>query len=93
MSLLGFNLNNGTGSFQDKIRNPFEKKVNAPFRGADFPEGFIIEELDNLNNTVKTTIKLAGNYMPKIPFTFGGEQRIKKDPLSYVVKYKDHRYI
>ena len=82
MSLLGFDLNNGTGSFQDKIKNPFEKKVNSPFRGADFPEGFIIEELDNLNNTVKTTIKLAGNYMPKIPFTFGGEQRIKKDFYS-----------
>lgn len=82
MSLLGYDLNDGTGSFQDKIRNPFEKSVNAPFRGADFPEGFIIEELDNLNNTIKTTVKLAGNSMPKIPFSFGGEQRIKKDFYS-----------
>jgi LysM repeat protein len=62
------------------IRNPFSKKITSKLNGPDFPEGFIIEELDfNGNNKVLNEIKLLGNMMPFVPFKFGGTQRVKKD--------------
>lgn len=57
------------------IKNPFSADVTSPFMGADFPEGFLIEEV----NGAKEKVRLVGNMMPKIPFVFGGQQRIKKD--------------
>lgn len=57
------------------LSNPFEKSVTNPFRGADFPEGFLIEEVAG----AKEKVRLVANMMPMIPFSFGGEQRIKKD--------------
>ena len=62
------------------IRNPLEQSVQRPFRGQDFPEGFIIEELDfSASNRILNKIVFAGNTMPQIPFKFGGKQRVKKD--------------
>lgn len=63
------------------FKNPFEQSVAPPAYGDDFPEGFIIEELDfSANNRVLNRVRLAGNMMPKRGFfKFGGKQRIKKD--------------
>jgi hypothetical protein len=74
MGLLG-NLPNSLEDLTQTLRNPFESSVDSPFRGSDFPEGFLIEELTG----AKEKVRLVGNMMPMIPFTFGGEQRIKKD--------------
>ena len=86
------------GDVTNTIKNPFEQTVDAPFRGEDFPEGFIIEELDfSANNKVKTRVRLVGNMMPKRgSFKFGGAQRIKKDyyaghsePVAHVLGPKE----
>lgn len=74
MGLLG-NLPNSLEDLTEFVRNPFEQSVDSPFRGADFPDGFLIEELAG----AKENVRLVGNMMPMIPFTFGGEQRIKKE--------------
>lgn len=105
MGLLG-DLPNSISDLQNKIANPFEKKVKDPLRGQDFPEGFLIEELDG----PKTKIRLVGNQMPKIPFNYGGEMRMKKEyyaghsePVTHILgpsesdttingKLKDKRY-
>jgi LysM repeat protein len=75
MSLLNDLDIGGISDLTEFIRNPFKKDVKSPFRGADFPEGFLIEELKG----AKAEVRLVGNMMPMIPFTFGGEQRTKKD--------------
>lgn len=74
MSLLG-NTPSSLSELTNTLRNPFEKDVESPFRGADFPDGFLIEELSG----AKEKVRLVGNMMPKIPFEFGGSQRMKKD--------------
>lgn len=77
MSLL-----NGFGgkidSAKNFIRNPFSSNTDVTFDGADFPDGFAIEEILE-NGDLGETIRLFGTMMPVIPFTFGGGQRIKKD--------------
>jgi len=60
------------------ISNPFSAKLVPPFDGADFQGGFIIEEILSNGNTGEL-VTLIGNMMPKIPFTFGGKQRVKKE--------------
>lgn len=52
---------------------------NAPtLLGQDFSEGFLIEEILS-NGKTGEKIRLKGSNLPKIPFVFGGTQRIKKD--------------
>lgn len=63
------------------LKNPFSTTVEPPFDGNDFPDGFYIEEILE-NGLPGETIRLFGNMMPKIPFTFGGGQRMKKDFYS-----------
>lgn len=65
-------------SAKNFIKNPFSSLVTVPLDGNDFPEGFFIQELLS-NGQQGETIRLSGNMMPKIPFTFGGSQRIKKE--------------
>lgn len=72
---------NTSGGIQDKIRNPFQKSVDVPFDGNDFPDGFLIEEILD-NGDIGDKIRLFGNQMPKVPFTFGGAQRVKKEYYS-----------
>lgn len=60
------------------IKNPFESRLDVPFDGADFPGGFIIEEILSSGQTGEL-VTLMGNMMPKVPFVFGGKQRIKKE--------------
>lgn len=72
---------NTTGGIQDRIRNPFQKSVDVPFDGNDFPDGFLIEEILD-NGDIGDKIRLFGNQMPKVPFTFGGSQRVKKEYYS-----------
>lgn len=68
-------------SLQNSIRNPFDRSVTPAFDGNDFSDGMELQELlPNGNNGEK--IVLIGNLMPKIPFTFGGSQRIKKEFYS-----------
>lgn len=68
-------------SLINKIKNPFNQNVNSIVDGQDFPEGFKINEiLPSGGNGEK--IVLTGPWMPKIPFTFGGSQRIKKEFYS-----------
>jgi LysM repeat protein len=65
-------------SLQNSIRNPFETSVTPPFDGNDFADGMEIQELLP-NGSEGERIVLIGNLMPKIPFKFGGTQRIKKE--------------
>ena len=53
----------------------------------DYPKGFLIQELafetiteDTITDPegILSEVRLIGNQMPKVPFTFGGEQRITK---------------
>lgn len=68
-------------SLVNKIKNPFEKQVSSDFTAPDFPDGFKISEiLPTGSNGDK--IVFIGNWMPKIPFTFGGTQRMKKEFYS-----------
>lgn len=64
------------------IKNPFEKQVSVDFNAPDFPDGFKITEILPSGKAGGDKIVLAGNWMPKIPFTFGGSQRIKKEFYS-----------
>ena len=72
-----------------EIRSPFSGLSKSPplkLRGQDYRDGFKIEELkyeysEEKDKFVASTvggIALKGNQMPKIPFEFGGEQRISK---------------
>lgn len=77
-------LNSATGqinSAQNFIKNPFEKEVGTTFRKPDFSDGFIIQEIINGKESGEL-ITLVGNQMPKIPFSFGGAQRVKKEFYS-----------
>lgn len=65
-------------SAQSFIKNPFSSSVAPPFDGHDFPDGFIIREILE-SGEMGEEIRLFGNMMPKIPFTFGGQQRVKKN--------------
>jgi LysM repeat protein len=65
-------------SARDTLRNPFSSTLDSGGSDNDFPDGFIITEM--LNEEKKgDTLSFVGNMMPKIPFTFGGGQRIKKE--------------
>jgi hypothetical protein len=57
------------------LRDPFSRNTKVSLNGDDFPEGFRFEELTG----PKALVVLAGSWMPKVPFTFGGEQRIVKE--------------
>jgi len=73
---IGLNTNNGVGNF---LQNPFTRSVNNSIRQDDFPAGFVIQELDSENGLAELEkIPLLGNFMPKVPFTYGGNQRLKK---------------
>lgn len=77
-------LNSFQGKVNDAknfIRNPFSSDVDTPFTENDFPDGFLIQEILD-NGEIGDEIRLYGNMMPKIPFTFGGGQRVKKDYYS-----------
>ena len=68
-----------------------ESDVEQSLIPEDYPEGFIIREYDtlDLNNNPENfinEIKLVGNQMPLVPFTFGGSQRIEK---SYYTGYEE----
>ena len=73
-------------NIQDKIKNPFSSKVDIPFTENDFPEGFIVKEILNVNGKWNEEsgkeVALTGNMMPEIPFITGGSQRTKKDFYS-----------
>jgi hypothetical protein len=54
-------------------------KIPAIPRPSDFPGGFKIYEIVSGKVPADPTISLIENRMPKVPFEFGGEQRIVKD--------------
>ncbi len=69
------------------IRSPFSGLSKSPplnLRGQDYKDGFRIEEHEYNEEKKEFVasnaggIALKGNQMPKIPFEFGGEQRISK---------------
>lgn len=68
-------------SLQNQIANPFSSQVVPQFDPPDFPDGFLIEEILSNGNTGDKVV-LVGNWMPQIPFTFGGGQRFKKEYYS-----------
>lgn len=74
-------IQSNVNSLSNKIRNPFDVSVSADFDKPDFPDGFVMEEILS-NGRIGDKVVLAGNWMPKIPFTFGGSQRIKKEFYS-----------
>lgn len=80
MSLLG-GFEGNINSLKNKIKNPFSSNVDVEFDENDFPEGFKIEEILSSGKTGEVVV-LAGNWMPKIPFTFGGSVRMKKEYYS-----------
>lgn len=65
-------------SLKDSIRNPFQKDLKNPAYENDFPNGFVISEILS-NGDIGDVVPLIGNMLPKIPFSFGGGQRVKKD--------------
>lgn len=65
----------------NKIKNPFDISIEPDFDAADFPDGFKITEILQTGETGEKLV-LAGNWMPKVPFTFGGSTRMKKDYYS-----------
>ena len=90
-------LNSFQGKVNDAknfIRNPFSSDVDTPFTENDFPDGFLIQEILD-NGEIGDEIRLYGNMMPKIPFTFGGGQRVKKDfilvTLSQLFRFLDQK--
>jgi hypothetical protein len=81
-------LDSASKSFQNAVQNPLKKKLKPSVRGQDFPEGFRFEEVTGPMEEVT----LAGSWMPKVPFTFGGEQKVIKqfypgnsEPTMHVV--------
>lgn len=79
MGILGNVTDGVTGSIDNilsTIKNPFGDK-NPPRFAPDFSEGFIIQEYIDGRKAEK--IVLQGNMLPKVPFSFGGEQKIVKD--------------
>ena len=74
MGILG-NAKDGVNNVQQKIMNPFKKKVINTTRTDDFPEGFNIEELGGQEES----IKLNGNLAPHETFVYAGKQRIVKE--------------
>ena len=86
MGLLGLSVDDALNDLQQKFLNPFKPKLTkAEIKDAharnDFKKGFIIAELINntFNEDRRDTIKLVGDMMPHVPFTFGGQQKIVKD--------------
>lgn len=77
MSLLNSARTNVNG-ITNKIKNPFEFRTQNDLRGEDFIEGFNFQETTG----PKERVRLNGNLMPHVPFSFGGEQRIVKDYYS-----------
>lgn len=75
-------ISGSVNSAQNFIKNPFTADVSTSFRKPDFPNGFIIQEIVDGNEDAGKTITLLGNQLPKIPFSFGGGQRVKKDFYS-----------
>lgn len=63
------------------IKNPFEADVVPQFDPPDFPDGFKISEILP-NGTDGDKVVLSGNWMPQIPFTFGGTVRMIKEYYS-----------
>ncbi len=55
----------------------FEQSIEPQYPEPDFKSGFIIQEIQN--GARKEKITLLGNMLPMQPFTYGGEQNIKKD--------------
>ena len=66
------------GKATNLVKNPFSSSFSPSYNGQDFPEGFLIEEILYNGNT-GDKIRLRGSMMPKVPFSFGGSQRVKKD--------------
>ena len=81
--VLGIGFNTSNAGVLDKIANPFSRDTDSQaYKQHDYKAGFIIEVLDPTKNYepiqgYKT--QLSGNFMPHIPFTSGGEQKVKKD--------------
>ena len=76
-------LMDSVSNIKDKIKNPFSASVEIPFTENDFPEGFLVKEILNINGKWDEengkSVVLTGNMMPEIPFITGGSQRTKKD--------------
>jgi len=60
-----------------KAGEPVSSAAQKPptMRGHDFPEGFRFREKAGK----KAEVILAGSWMPVVPFTFGGKQRMSKE--------------
>ena len=79
-------LNRVRSDFQnvkDDIQSQFGDRRTGfnPYHGQNFPEGFVIEELVNNGSAYVPsgiTVSLIGNWLPKQPFTYGGDQRNNK---------------
>jgi LysM repeat protein len=60
---------------------PFKKFFFDPpkYRGPDYPEGFLIEEILPDDPTGGEEVRLVGKMMPHQPFSWGGEQKLVKE--------------
>jgi hypothetical protein len=72
------------GAGKGFIQNPFgDRKVDAHPPAPDFPAGFTIQEIltngkeEEKDGAMRAV--LLGNMMPKVPFKYGGTQRMMKE--------------
>ena len=85
MPLLGLDLKEGLDTSLSRITDPFKDKsistveMSGAISRNDFIHGFIMTEFQEGVELEKETITFKGSWMPKIPFTFGGQQKIVKD--------------
>jgi hypothetical protein len=64
------------GNATNAIKDPFNRNVDKTgLRGHDFPDGFRFQELTG----EKQLVVMAGSWMPKVPFVFGGQHRTSKE--------------
>lgn len=83
MGILGTGVNTANVGVYERLKNPFTREVDPGESGReDFKDGFVITALDPTKGyeaipNLKT--QLTGNFMPHVPFTHGGNQRVKKD--------------
>ena len=81
MGLLDLSLRQGVN--QSGVSNPFARPSPSSVKGGverqDFPNGFVITEIEDGIPLEDRRIILKGSLMPHVPFTFGGEQKIVKE--------------
>lgn len=85
MGLLDLSLKDAANDFTQRIRDPFDKffasptNVKAALERNDFKNGFNVIEIQDGRELTREKLQFVGQWMPQVPFTYGGSQKIVKD--------------